>query len=585
MHRKKRLATAGVCVLTVLAVLLALASTGHAAAPLAGNLPGKPLIYVGWGGAPAHWKGYRKSRFRVFLAKSRLSEFFTRDLPEIIRHVAARNRPKARQMAENLIYSNMFYQHPFAFYVSNFQLNSRDGNLPPVGLHIELVMRAGKDAPTILAAFRNWAHQLNRHGLNPPPPALHVMTGKVGNNIYLAAGLTPQMLALLSASAAAIAPGSLQNDPAFQAVIARTRPDSALQLYANVHAMVALVNEGMARQPHVTAKIRKIEQDVEKDIHLDSYTDFAMGSGFSGRRWMQSVYLGETRSHAAPRRQAAVKSLLQMVPLQCADFSITTVDLRALTNSIFQVAAAAGHARELHQTLAMAQAFTGLDIRHGLLNTFGPNWLVYQSPYIPLAGVNGMIMVNQLRHPRRFAQTLVTLTPLMLVGANAAYRKTHPGAKPLHLLHTRVGTQTIYYLQTPTLLPAWCIADNKFYFALYPRTIQLAFEHQADKTSIANSAKFQDVLRRLGNVSGIQGVGYADDPALVPAGYMGTLLISKLVPLLTGMRLHPPLTSLLPTLGDLEDILTPSGSITWTDSTGFHSRNISAFPGGSLLTP
>ena len=567
------------------ALLLAACPAVGFAASLAGRVPADPLIYIGWDGAPRHWTGYQKSRFQAFLRHSRMSDLFTRDLPEVIRYLEPAHPAAARHIAQTLIASNLFFKHPFALYISHFNIAFHATHQPPLGLHVELVMNAGKDQTAVLGFFKQIATAINHSGSNPTVPQLMLIAGHAGNLVYVANGLTPKMASLLGLGTVATMPRSFISSISYQNALAQTQTHPAFLAYMDVRSIVQLFNRALAAKPSSGTGGKRIILATEKQLGVNVATTFAMTAGISGRRFMQSLYLGEANAHAATNAQAQLRRMLHLVPQSCDNLAVSRLDLKAITNFLFQAIAFSGRAGQVTHALALVRASTGLDIRHDFINTFGPDWLVYQSPYIPLIGNNGLMIVNRLRHPHRLAQSLVTLTPLLLVGANAANRKSHPDAPPLRLLHTQVGTAVIYFLQTPTLMPAWCVTGHNFYFSLFPRSIQIALGHKTDKTSIINSAKFKDVISRLGADDGMESVGYADDPALAPAGYMEILMVEKLIPLLTGIHLHPPLAAILPKLSDLEDILTPSGSVAWRDVSGFHSRAISAFPGSGLFTP
>ncbi len=567
------------------ALLVAAWPTLCTAASLAGRVPANPLIYIGWAGAPRQWNGYQKSRFQTFLRHSRMSELFTRDLPEVIQYLEPAHPAAARQIAQTLVASNLFFTHPFALYISHFNLAFHAAVQPPLGLQVELVMNAGKNRAAALNFFKRIASELNHTGSNPPPPALRLTAGHAGNLVYIANGLTPKMASLLGIGTSVTLPRSFISSRAYQNSLAQTQTHPAFLAYMDVHAIVQLFNRALVAEASSGTGGKRIVRALEKSLGINGYTTFAMTAGIDGRQFMQSLYLGETNAHTASHAQADLGQMLRLVPQSCDNMAVSRLDLKAVTDFIFKAIKLSGRSGEISHAMAMVRAATGLNVRHDFINAFGPDWLVYQSPYLPLVGNNGLMLVNRLRHPRRMAQSLVTLTPVLMVGANAAYRKSHPNGPPLRLLHTQVGNAIIYYLQTPTFMPAWCVTGNEFLFSPFPRTIQLTLEHKPGRDSILNSAKFKKVMSRLGADNGMECVGYADDPAMAPAGYMEIAMLEKLIPLFTGIHLHPPLTAVFPKLADLENILTPSGFVTWHDASGIHSRAISAFPGSELFTP
>ncbi len=573
-------------IIPVLPAMLLLASpTFSTAASLAGRVPANPLIYIGWAGAPRHWNSYQKSRFQTFLQHSRVSELFTRDLPEVIRDIEPAHPEAARQIAQALVTSNLFFTHPFGLYISHFKVAFHAASQPPLGLHVELLMDAGKNRAAVLTLFKQIASTLNQSGSNPPPPALRLAAGHVGNLVYIANGLTSKMASLLGLGNSVTLPRSFISSAAYQNALVQTQTHPAFLAYMDVHSIVQLFNAALAAEPGTGTGGKRIVQAVEKSLGVNDYTTFAMTAGMRGRQFMQSLYLGETNAHIAMQAQADLQRMLRLVPKSCDNLAVFRLDIKAVTDFVIRAVELSGRGGQMSHALALVRASTGLDIRHDFINTFGPDWLVYQSPYLPLVGNNGLMVVNRLRHPHRLAQSLVTLTPLLLVGANATYRKSHPNAPALRLLHTQVGTAVIYYLQTPTIMPAWCVTGHEFFFAPFPRTIQLALQHKPALDCITNSAQFKKVMSRLGADAGMESIGYSDDPAMAPAGYMELLMLEKLIPLFTGIHLHPPLTAIFPKLSDLENILTPSGSVSWRDVSGIHSRAISAFPGSQLFTP
>ena len=571
-------------VVAIMAVTTVFSGVTHART-IAGRVPPDPMVYIGWNGPPSRWAGYPHSRFKDFLDHSRLSELFTRDLPEILRMVEPKHPHTARILAESLINVNLFFQHPFALYISRFSLPNAAAAQPATPSHIELIMRAGKSRALAMALFKKIADAFN-HLAGGAPAAYRMRVGRFGNLVYLTNGLTPSMKELLHLDVGAVPPRSFMQSVAYQQALAQTQTHPALMIYVDLQTIVRGLNFGLTLAPSTHEGGKAVVKFLEKSFHVGRLTSLVMTAGIVGRRFTRNVFIGGAGGQQSPQGQKSVERMLRLVPRTCDNFAIDSLDIKALMDLVAHAVHLTDGGAQFDQGLAMIKASTGLDVRKDVINTFGGHWLIYQSPYIPLAGNNGLVVVNTLRHPRRLAQSFVTLTPMLLVAANAEAHRVNPAAPPLRLSHVRVGKNIVYYLTaSPLLVPSWCITPHHFYFALLPRAIQMAMEHKPGENSIVKSVKFQSVMRRLHAAGVADSISYCDEPAMAPAAYTEILLVEKMLPLLTGISLHPPLSALLPRLSRVRKLLTPSGTVSWSDGQGYHFRYMSAFPGSSLFAP
>lgn len=197
----------------------------------------------------------------------------------------------------------------------------------------------------------------------------------------------------------------------------------------------------------------------------------------------------------------------------------------------------------------------------------------------------GQVLINKLTHPERLSRALQTLTPMALLAVNAALRErgyTGPPAQ-LRILHSHGAT--IYYIKTAAVMPAWAIAHGYFYFSAFPRPIEIALARKANAPSILDNKKFIALQKQLGCAGNYTNASFVDQPRLLPDAYATLTTEAATYSLLLGLQFDPPISSLIPHLSDLQKATTTSGSVTWTDQTGWHSRSISGYPGSSVLVP
>lgn len=555
-------------------------------APLADRVPATAQLYFGWAGPVAQWPGYKTSHLRTVLSHTRIAAFVQGNLPILLHRFdelpAARNTQlHVAEFKKVFAIASLFITHPFALYFRPISTGIR--HVPPLP-QVVLMMNAGKYPDAVLEIFKKMPHRLYASG-----PQIRV--GAVGSMVYAGIHITSGVQRALAKKGATLSMNTgfcrtMRFMPA-NPVSAEFADITALRHYANMLLNQALGHIAEDQTP--VGKQHRIILNSAKLIlngqSLGNATAFASANGFSGKQWLDASFLA--MRHAAVKSRPGASDMLAMAPEDSPNVTVSHLNLGAFVSTVktYMEAASPQIRRRIKQTLVMVNGITGVDVEKDLINTFGPYWLTYQSTAMPISSSFGQIVINKLLHPKRLSRVLQTLTPMALLAVNAAMRQRGYTGKPaqLRILHSHGAV--IYYINAHGIMPAWTIYHGCFYFSAYPRPIQVALARKAGARSILDNKKFIALQKQLGCTRDFTNAAYVDAPRLLPSAYTAITTQAATYSLLLGLQLHPPIGSLIPRLSDLRNATTVSGSVTWTDKAGWHSRRISGYPGSSMFVP
>ena len=555
-------------------------------APLADRIPANAQLYFGWAGPVAKWPGYQTSNLRTVLSHTHIADFIQGNLPVLLHRInempAARNTQlHITEFKKAFAVASLLMTHPFALYFRPISTGIRNVAALP---QVVLIMNAGKYPDAVLAIFKKLPHRLY-------PTGPRIVVGAVDSMVYAGIHITPGVQRALTQKGSTLSINAgfcrtmrfMPTNP----VSAEFANITSLREYANTLLDQALRHAGPRRTPTGkqqwiilnSAKVLLNGQSFGKD------TAFASANGFSGRQWLDASFLA-MRDTAVKKRPGAA-DMLAMAPEVSPEVSVSHLNLGRFISTIktYLEAASPQVRLKVRQVLTMVNGITGVDVEKDLINAFGPYWLTYQSTAMPVSSSLGKVVINKLSHPERLSRALQTLTPMALLAVNAAMRQRGYTGKPaqLRILHSHGAV--IYYIKTATVMPAWAIAHGYFYFSAFPRPIEVALARKADAPSILDNKKFIALQKQLGCTGNYTNASFVDQPRLLRDAYATLTTEAATYSLLLGLQFDPPISSAIPHLSDLQKATTTSGSVTWTDQTGWHSRSISGYPGSSLLVP
>ncbi len=555
-------------------------------APLADRIPSNAQVYVGWAGPVAKWPGYKTSNLRMVVSHTQIADFIQGNLPMLLHRFnalpAARNSQlHISEFKKAFAIGSLLMTHPFAFYFRPISTGIR--NVVPVP-QVVLVMNAGKYPAAVLAIFKKLPWELY-------PTGPRISVGAVGSMVYAGIHITPDVRNALAHQGKTLATAAgfcstMRFMPAHP-VSAEFADLTRLRAYANTLLDQALQHAAPRGSPEV--KQQRIILNSAKIIlngrSFHNAVAFASADGFVGKQWLDASFL--PMRHAAPKPAPGAADMLARAPEDSPTVAVTHFDVGAFVRTFKTYLEATGPTvhRKVQKALTMVNGITGVDIEKDLINAWGPYWLTYQSPAMPKSSSLGQVLINKPTHPERLSRALQILTPMALLAVNAAMRQRGYSGKPaqFRILHSH-GT-IIYYIKAGTVMPAWAISHGYFYCSAFPRPIEVALARKADAPSILDNKKFIALQKQLGCMRNYTNVAFVDQPRLLPNAYATLTTVAATYSVLLGLHFNPPISSLIPRLSDLQKATTTSGSVTWTDQSGWHSRSISGYPGSSLLVP
>ena len=555
-------------------------------APLAGRIPSDAQIYFGWAGPVTKWPGYKNSNLHVVVSHTHIADFIQGNLPMLLHRfnqlpAAHDTQLHISEFKKAFAIGSLLMTHPFAVYFRPISTGIR--NVAPVP-QVVLIMNAGKYPAAVLAIFKKLPRELY-------PTGPRISVGAVGSMVYAGIHLTPGVRNALAHRGRTLATAAgfcrtMRFMPAHP-VSAEFADLSRLSTYANTLLDQALQHAAPRRSP-VGKQQRIIINSAKIILNGQSFHNavaYASADGFVGKQWLNASFVAMRHASVNPADGAA--DMLALAPENSPAVTVSHLNAGAFVRTFKTYLEVAGPTmrRKVRQVIAMVNGITGVDVEKDFINALGPYWLTYQSPAMPMSSALGQVLINKLTHPERLSRALQTLTPMALLAVNAAMRErgyTGPPAQ-LRILHSHGAT--IYYIKTAAVMPAWAIANGYFYFSAFPRPIEIALARKANAPSILDNKKFIALQKQLGCAGNYTNASFVDQPRLLPDAYATLTTEAATYSLLLGLQFDPPISSLIPHLSDLQKATTTSGSVTWTDQTGWHSRSISGYPGSSVLVP
>lgn len=550
--------------LTVLAVVL-LAPTLSWGQALADRVPGDAMIYVGWRGADDLGPGYDQSNLKAVLADSEVPQFINDFLPALMDKVGQLN-PEAGAVTPIIAaIAKPTWRHPTALF---FGLG-KGANGEPMP-HGGAIWQAGADADALARQLQQLAQNANA-----PIPI------KVLNKDHVVA-----LTVGYDDAEAALAGGgnkSLADAPAFKNCLSRVMQEPTSVFYEDIQAMLARANDAIKQAPNEQAA--RIWPQVRDTLGLKTLKRIMVASGFEGKDWGTQVFVEAPQPRTGLFKLIGGKPLdddiLSAIPKGATSAGAGRCSVAGVLPLVRQLASAVDpNARQqLDQCLQNFTQATEVDVQKDLLDSLGDEWAYYTDPMQGGRGLAGLTIVNRLKDPAKFEQSMAKVEDFAL---GQIQEQIHNPMIHLSFETTEVDGMKIHYLAVPLVAPSWVVHNGNLYVAAFPQVAAAAARQGAGRsTSIVQNPGFVALRQRLGQ-SNPSSFGFSDLPRTAPDAYGAWLFITRAAGFgdVFGVK-SPPM--ILPELSKLEAHLSPAGSVGWEDADGLHARAIEPFPGSTLV--
>jgi hypothetical protein len=325
---------------------------------------------------------------------------------------------------------------------------------------------------------------------------------------------------------------------------------------------------------------------VREAVGLDGLKRVIWTEGFDGKEWGTRVFV----EAPAPRRgvlallgsQPLGDELLKSIPSTATVAGASRFDL---VKFIDEIRTAVGKIDEngvaqFDAALEQASNMLGMDVRKEFLGALGDEWAYYTDPMTGGRGAMGLVMVNRLRDAAKAEQALTRIQSM--IDAIVAQQMRQERVR-VSFRETKVNGVTLHFAATPFITPTWAVHQGNLYVGLYPQVVAAAASHTSrGGKGLADNKDFAALRQRLlagaGNNAKAASVGFVDLPTTAPSSYQTWLAISSMARFGDLFGVESP-ALLFPTMHVLMQHLTPAGSVSWADETGWHLRGVSPFPG------
>jgi prepilin-type processing-associated H-X9-DG protein len=543
-----------ICALALILIVPALLC----AQPLADRVPSDALVYVGWAGTRTA-NGYASSRLNELAKSSDAQKLFTQTLPALANRVRAENAQAGEAISLVSAVGGRVWHNPTVFYWEGLDFTNRRQPMPRMGF----ICDAGDEANALMQSLQADVKNASRK--------IPISLKQDGNVISVIIG------------PASSATSHLSDDAQFKDTISKVLPNPAAAIYVNLKGIVKLLDEAPAAGPR-EQRARKKWTMVRDALGLNTATAAVWSGAFDGKDWAEQAFL------AAPTPREGILSLLDAKPmtedlLKRIPDSATMVGAKSanLSQILAQVRATAGKVdpqapQKIDQALDQFHSMTGLDLEKDVLAPLGDQWALFAARNVGGDNPLGFCLLNQLADPAKAEANLTHLAQSLGQLASGALASKH---LQLHAAEFKDGAQTIHYLATPVIRPAWAVKDGVLYVGAYPQIVSAAMAISGEGKSILDNPAFVAVRKRLGDHP-LRSLQYADLPQTAPMMYPVWLELAGYAGFADLFGASSP-AMMIPPLNDLLAQLTPAGMISWVDDAGLHVQGISPFPGANLL--
>jgi hypothetical protein len=516
------------------------------------NVPGEGTIfYLQWKGADALRGEYGQSRLKKVVDESNLPRVFSEFLPRVVEEIKKDAPLDAKVLGNWLDALQILGHYPTAIWWGGFVNPADRRPVPRLAVICEPKDQAAAVRDKLLAALGDNANKWTigiDHGwlwITPVPYA-----ERFQRELEQA--------------------GSLAQWKNYQHAKSQVLADAALLAYLDGGNLAG----AMKREPTVS--------EAMSALGLDGLKCGIVASGFDGTDWKCEAFIDAP----APRhgllsvldREPLSDQLLDRVPISAVSMTTARLNLLKILDA---TRAALGKVDpdallQFNKMLGFATMSLGVNVETDLIASFGDEWLIYDDPQTAGGGIIGTVFVNRLADPVKAQRSMDAVARLANSFMAGQLRHT---STTVTIRQIQSGDVAISYLALPTISPAWTIKDGFLILSFYPEVTARASQSIASGgKSIRDNEVFSAMNHRLGVMGKASAISFHDLPRQAPRAYPVILLLSRAwVGMGDVLGLEAP-EMILPRLEKILPQLTPSGSASWADETGWHYRSISPFP-------
>jgi prepilin-type processing-associated H-X9-DG protein len=551
---------------------LCIASTVRGATPgvpLGDRIPADAIMYIGWAGSDALFPKYDGSHLKNIVDASDMPKLFDELMPQLIKRVAKEDPNAAEVIRQIVTIGAPLWKHQTAIYFGGV-----DWTAAQPAPRLAVLCDAGADAGDLTERISKLLESAPKE--QGPLP----MVKQYGTLVVFAFGSA----ASIDADFAQPLGNNVANSPKFVKALAQVQKDPAYVEFIDADAGVRMVDQAMVKMNDANAT--KQWNHAKDALGLDGLHQIMVTAGFEGRGWNDQAFVscaeGSRGLLSFFNATPLSTDLLKVVPQTADSVAAGKFDLDAFVGNLHDLIAQfdQGSAEQMDEGLAKFNEVAGLDLRKDVLANFGDEWVFYSDRTIGGPGLMGSVLVNKLKDADAADKALTQLAER----ANAIIAdQIHDPEMKVEFHSSVVNGVTLHFLAVPFVTPCWAVKDGYLYLGLYPQIVSAAVDQVSKKgPSILSRTEFTAMMKQLGNHAA-SSLEFSNLAATAPEGYTGVLAISRLYLGMGDMfGLHMPMM-VIPPLGKIMSELTPSGSVTWVDAAGFHSKSLSPFPGSGVL--
>ena len=528
------------------------------AQPLADRVPGDVVLYVGWHGVDGPIPGYEQSHLKAMVDASQISQLLHVCIPQMVQKLAASDAQAAEIANAGMDIESAFWKHPTAFYIEGMDAGA------PIP-KIAILCQAGADSADL--------------------------TDKIGKLLKLAGGnkfvrciSTDDMVVISTFETSDHPANSLLKNKEFLADQALLGKDPFVAAYVDGPALNSMIDQVV--QFIGNPQIAQTWPTVRTSLGLDGFKSLACTSGFQGRDWADQAFVDAP----APRQglfnmggEPVSDEMLKLIPVSATTAAAGSFDLGAVLPaiqggssadfSILRRSNESGNGR--HQSDARPECS---ERSAGPLSASNGRSISILKPTAKVRW--GAVVINRPSDAAKLSDSIVRIQRFITAAAAQPLRQNK---MTLEFRQFDSAGVQIHYVATPFFSPSWAVKDEAMFIGLQPQTLAGALGRTPDGKSILDNPDYQLVQKRLAGPAKFDSFAFANLPQTIPQGYQGWVAASRLVLGAGDMfGLHSP-PMLIPPMQKIMAETQASGSISWSDDSGFHMKSISSYPGSDLL--
>ena len=550
--------------LLICLTILFAGSTPVLAQPLADRVPGDAIVYIAWRGANDPGAAYGSSRLKQIVDQSNLSLAMNDFLPRALKRIGMIDKQANEAMDLVNSFGGAMWKYPTAFYFAGIDFSTTGaggGPMPRMGLLCQAGAQA-KDVQEKLEALLAKAPEV--------PPGLEVI--QQGDLVSVTFGIKPEDLSK----------GTLAAQSEFTATLKNVGGDPSIIVYADFQKLWTLVDDIVELTNNAEGKDKWPK--VRDALALTNLRRLIMTAGFEGSDWTSQAFVEIPSPRkgifAALEGKPMSDEMLKQIPADAAMAFGGSIDLAGLIDAI---RTAAGEidpegAQNVDKVIGLASMYIGRNLQTEVLAPLGDHWIGYTSPSVAGRGLLGLVVMNKPDDAKKAEQGFMSSMLALTNSINGAIpeRKVQ-----IRLEKIKSGDVGVNYLAVPLITPAWTFRNGFMYAGLYPQSVVSATQFSGK--SLLENEQFAAMRKRMG-ATNITGFHFADLRSSSDEIYQGMLMLSRLamgVGDLFGVK-APEMV--IPQYGVLKPHMTYVGGVSWTDDTGYHSKDVSPFPGAAMMS-